>query len=43
MLAQAEMLVVFVPGQFISQGSWAHARLTAGKMPKSATIWHEYL
>ena len=33
MLAQAERLVVFVPGEVISQGSWK--RLTAGKIPKS--------
>jgi hypothetical protein len=43
MLARTEMSVVFVPGEVISQGSRAIARLTAGKMPKSFGIWHEYL
>lgn len=35
MLTQAEMLVVFVLDEFISQGSLI--RLTAGKIPKSLT------
>lgn len=37
MLAQAEMPVVFVPGETISQGSRLIRRLTAGNMPKSFT------
>lgn len=35
MLAQAEMLVVFTPGETISQGQSGRTGLTAGKIPTS--------
>ncbi|BCA85772.1 hypothetical protein EsVE80_12950 [Enterococcus saigonensis] len=35
MLAQAEMLVVFVPGEIISQGT---ILVTAGKIPKAQAM-----
>jgi len=34
MLTQAEMRVVFVLGEVISQGNWCLNWLTAGKIPK---------
>lgn len=42
MLAQAEMLVVFVPDEIISLGS-APCALTAEKRPVSFRIWSDYL
>lgn len=35
MLARSAMIVVFVPGQVISQGSSVYTGLTAGVPPKS--------
>ncbi len=39
MLAQAEMLVVFVPDEVISQGRLVKTGLTAGKTPKPIWAW----